>query len=370
MKNRILIVLAALAPWWIQAQASLTIGAGTIVRCEGNPQIVLHNASWFQNGQFSPGESTVLFTGSDSSVIIGGDHRSQFFDCILFRPGHNTIVKQRIEVGNYLMPADGALDLNGFQLSFSDPYAGLLPEDDYSRLTGPTGGLAVTEYAPSPGWAENPAGLGASIQFLGAAGRTRVIRGHQPLSLPSGPSAARWYAIEPSNPFAGDAVLRLHYLDAELLTTDETALQVWCSTDMGANWAELPLTARHTEQNWLKVSAGELPAIFAIGPGAAFAGLMAPQANAQQTADAAVAALRLVVNPVADNMIVEIFSPEEVPGASIEVYDANGRLALRFPVRLHKGENAFAFPAGELSTGFYAMRCNGISVAGIAMIKQ
>src|SRR5688572_33326227 len=89
---RLLLILTMALSTAIHAQVQTTSGVKLVAT--GSLKLVLQDATLMNNGEFLPGNSTVIFTGSASRAYITGNSPVSFQHLVINKPG------QELELGN------------------------------------------------------------------------------------------------------------------------------------------------------------------------------------------------------------------------------------------------------------------------------
>ncbi len=245
----------------ITVPAQFYIGAGAQVQLTGNVQLVLKDINFINNGSFSPGNGTVLFSG-EMNTSVSGTEPVQFYLVQINKDEGSAVALQRpVGITNGVQFSQGLIDLNGHNLDLGS--TGLLTgESEDSRIIGPAGGeVLLTTVLNAPSNA-NPGNLGAIIVSPQDLGIVLLKRGHQLQSLPGG-SILRSYEITPANNNGLEATLRFHYFDAELNNLPENSLTLWRSTD-GINWTDQGHTGRDITENYVEKTGIDAFSVWAL----------------------------------------------------------------------------------------------------------
>ena len=138
----------------------------------------------------------------------------------------------------------GTLDLNSATLNLGT--TGVLSESGGGRASGGTVTATRTLNSPSD---VNIAGLGFVLSSPQNLGSTTITRGHTPQTGGGNTGIARYYDVTPTNNSALNATISFTYLDAELNGLSESTLELFRSTDGGANWERRGFTSRDATAN-------------------------------------------------------------------------------------------------------------------------
>lgn len=132
--------------------------------------------------------------------------------------------------GNLLLESD--INLNGNNIGLGN--SAYLIEDE-GNIYG-TSGFVFTQRDLS-NIDENVAGMGAEITTSANMGYTTIKRYHSANSSPN--SIKRKYEISPTTNTGLSATLVFHYIEDELNNLSESYLELYKSTDEGANWMDM-----------------------------------------------------------------------------------------------------------------------------------
>lgn len=250
----------------LPAATQLYIGPGAQVQLKGNAALTLNNIDLVNNGTFSAGNSTVIFSGA-GNVVVSGAQPVQFYTIQISKdPGTSMVLQRPVGLSNQLQFLQGYMDLNGQNLDLGAT-GQLIGESEASRILGPAGGEVVLNTPLNAPSAVNPGNLGALISSPRDLGNVEIRRGHRVQSLP-GKSILRYYAIHPTNNSGLGATLRFYYFDAELNNLRKNTLVPWRSPD-GLLWSEQGLTTYDAVQNYVEKTAIDAFSIWTLSASAA-----------------------------------------------------------------------------------------------------
>lgn len=233
------------------AFAQLTITAGAQFVLTGNAQLTLSNMDFVNNGSFSPGSGSVLFTGNAVNLITGSQNTT-LYNLAVGKTGGSVALQVPIAVSHQVLFTSGLLNLNGNDLNLGT--TGLLAgEQETSHIIGPNGGNVVFTASLNAPSSANPGNLGIVITSTQNMGSTVIRRGHlsQTNMEGAGSSILRYYDIQPANNTSLDATLRLNYLDEELNGLDENTLALF-EKQGTEKWMNLGLDSRNTGTNYVE----------------------------------------------------------------------------------------------------------------------
>ncbi|MEM6344333.1 MAG: dockerin type I domain-containing protein [Bacteroidota bacterium] len=230
-------------------QTTFRVAGGHVV-AKGQAHIVLQNANWVNDGNFSADSSIVTFSGTAFDTIAGSS-QTTFHQLVLSKATGGVVLGNNQQVDDTLYFVVGTLDLAGNNLILGTQYGGISGETETNRVIGPSGGeLIKTVDFSTPPNASNPGNLGAILSSSSSLGTTIVRRGHQPQALPNGSSIERYYVLEPNSNSGLGATLRLLYFDAELNGINEATLEAW--QNEGTNWINYSPNATDASLNFVE----------------------------------------------------------------------------------------------------------------------
>jgi hypothetical protein len=236
----------------LPAFAQLTISPGTQWINNGNVNIVIGNMDFVNNGSFSAGNSSVKFSGNQSSMITGATQSSFKILEVAKTNGAKITLGKNINVSSSINFISGLLDLNNNNILL-DPAANLAGESENTRIIGTNGGFVeITQNLNAP-LSANPGNLGAAITSTANLGNVIIRRGHmQQTGTGLSGSIQRYYSIIPQNNTGLNATLRLKYFDAELNGQNENIAVIYQSNDNGLNWTTLSQSIRNTNADYVE----------------------------------------------------------------------------------------------------------------------
>jgi hypothetical protein len=218
------------------AQPSVKIASGTVLKQNGNVNIVITNADLIVDGELQQGNaaSELTFRGDLNQKIIASDVLALQKLTINKVLGSEVLMTGGISISSNVNLLSGRLNLGANVLDLLSG-AVLLNESETSHVTGESGGYIQTELNLVSPISINPGNLGAMISSTSNLGNTIVRRGHTPQAAGSSIGINRYYDILPSNNSGLDAELRFYYLDYELNGISEGGAELGRSTD-NVNW--------------------------------------------------------------------------------------------------------------------------------------
>lgn len=178
--------------------------------------------------------------------------------------GASVVLQSPLFVSEGVFFNSGYLDLNGDNLVLADTGM-LVNESSSSYALGNSGGAVQISVNLDAPLAENPGNLGLVITSGASWGNTVIRRRHQAFTGPGGGSSIqRSYEIVPANNTGLNAFLRMYYLDNELNSLNEGALDFFRSDNGGAQWTNIGSSGRNTTQNFVNVNGVQSMSLFTL----------------------------------------------------------------------------------------------------------
>lgn len=369
LPHKFLQLAIILLPVGLSAQGLYNKGASLILN--GPVQLVLHNASFINEGFLKAGNSTVAFTGSEA-VHIAGSTTFPFHRVIIRKsPGTTLQLQQDITVNNTITMDGGMLLLNK-QTLFLGSSGSIVGESSLSHITAPQGGrIFLTRKVTSPLSAFNPGNIGVELTTAVAPGLIAIERRHLQETLINGiQSIQRSFNISIEKNTGQDAILRFFYLDAELAGKDETGLALWRGSDISHSWTLLGSNGNDPLDNHVVFEGIDRWGQFTL---AEADGLMITNNASRKTPSLAGSSARVNVqvypNPVRNIFRLKLYSNEEKMGV-ISLYDQAGHLLEQKKIHCRTGINNIPWDLGNYAAGMYYLVFETMGQKRIKIIKQ
>lgn len=228
-----LLSLLGIIPFINLHAQQLTIAPGTQMIASGNVKIVLDDIDFIQNGTFSPGNSEVVFQGTENSSIQGSESIS-FYDLTIdktanhvqhsadFAVQHSLVFSQGNLVGDLINNPAGPIISLGSGAYLSGEFPGSIAINNIITKTVnyPNGQVAAADSG----------NLGFEFTRAGIASNQLTIErtnGNFPFfaAWQNGPSVAKRYQITPSSTPV-DGIVKVSYFDSEFLGNNEADQQL------------------------------------------------------------------------------------------------------------------------------------------------
>ena len=231
------------------AQGILTTSGSNLV-ANGTVKLVMNNSGFTNNGTFTAGNSSLIFTGNQATAgsFIAGSANTGLYNLVLNKSGNGMQLNRDISISNSLLFTSGdSLFLNN-QIIDLGSTGFLTGETEASRLTGRNGGYVQAIATMNAPVSINPGNLGFAISSSANLGLTTIRRGQL---QQSGASVYRYYDVTPANNSGLNAEIVLNYFQSELSSIPEGNLGVFYSSNGGSIWANLGLTSLNTTSNYI-----------------------------------------------------------------------------------------------------------------------
>ncbi len=352
-----LVLIFVLSPS-MEMHAQVQSSAGLKVVATGAIHLVFNDASLVNHGDFLPGNSTVIFTGSSLPAYIGGSVPVSFHDLVIIKPGHELQLNTNLNITGTLTMDQGNLQLNSQLLDLG--FTGRINrERNESRITGLAGGLIRAIASLDAPRAANPGNIGVEITSTGHLGETIILRGHRSGLTSKGlPVIHRYYDIKPQHNTNLRASLKFYYLEAEL-NSNEGALTVFSGKGQQSLWLETGRDNLDAGNNWiLKNDLDQLHRFTLAGA--------TNRALAQQPGKTA---LQLFPNPAQDQFTMMLNVTEEKQ-AVVNLYDQSGRLMESKRVNCRTGINTIIWDIRKFSNGSYYVSFENLDLKMVKVVKQ
>jgi hypothetical protein len=232
-----------------RAQGIFTTSGSNLV-ANGTVKLVLNNSGFTNNGTFTAGNSSLVFTGDQSTPgsFIDGSANTGLYNLVLNKSANGMQLNRDISISNSLIFTSGdSLYLNSHVIDLGS--TGFLSgETETSHLTGRNGGYVQSTATLNAPASVNPGNLGFTITSAANLGLTTIRRGQQ---QQSGASVMRYYDVAPANNSGLNAEIMMNYFHSELSAIPEGNLGVFYSSNGGTIWANLGLTSLNTTSNYI-----------------------------------------------------------------------------------------------------------------------
>jgi hypothetical protein len=351
----LLVCLVALPPG-LNAQVQSSQGLKLVAN--GDLKLVFNDAGLINHGQFSPGNSTVIFKGTAPSYISGSS-AVNFHNLVISKTGQDLSLDNDLNISGNLRLEEGNLQLNSRTLDLG--YTGRIEgERNEARITGSPGGIIKAYALLNAPKANNPGNMGVEITSAAAMGETEIIRGHSAqLSAEGQPVIARYYDIKPGFNTNLRATLKFYYLDAELNNGKEEALTVFASKKINGTWMEFGKDNSDLNTNF--VVKNEIDQLHRFTLAGATNKMLAQQ-NSKTS-------VQLFPNPTPGQFTVLLNSAADTESA-INLYDQLGRLLESRKVRFRAGVNNIAWNIAKYANGTYYLSFENTDLKTVRIVKE
>ncbi len=369
--------LLVVLPAAVNAQGIyITPGANMVIN--GSVKLVLKNAGLITNGNFAPGQSTVIFSGDSNTVQswLGGSTAASFYQIVINQPA-DVMLAGNINIGDTLTMIKGNLQLNNFTIDLGGHIKG---ESDLSSVTGTGGGaVRITTKLKAP-HEVNPGNIGVELTTAANLGTTVIERRHVQQTLAKGVQGIqRYFQISPATNTSLNATVRFHYLDKELAGTNESTLTLWRGADLGNYWLLSGRDSINVKANYLVKTGIDHFTRYTLGPDTATLkqSRMAGEVISQQMSSAdsrnfgslKPAAVQVYPNPLHDQFAVVLFTDLENDYV-IHLYDQFGHLLQSKKALCRKGMNRLEWNMSNYAKGVYYLVFENRDLQNIKLIKQ
>jgi hypothetical protein len=378
--NVTLKLLAALSPVWVNAQG-IYIGAGANLVANGNVKIVLNNAGLVTNGNFTAGQSNVIFSGTTNSIqpFVGGNSTASFNDVTINRFFNKVVLSGDITIQGVLTLTQGNVELNNHTLDLITT-GSITGEKLTSRITGVSGGaVRKTIYLSAP-QAINPGNIGIAITSAASLGQTVITRTHVPQPMPNGATGIkRVFSITPANNTAVNGTIRFNYTDAEFSGVSESNLGFWTRANVGSNWLLMKRDSINTTSNFVIESGIENFGEYTLAPEIADEKLtsttntvtrVSTTTNDQKVLPYVLqTSAHIYPNPLQEQFVVEITGSHDKEFV-IGLYNQYGQLLQTKKTACKAGVNRIPWNMSSYANGIYYLVFENEGMKSIKVVKQ
>jgi hypothetical protein len=354
-KNFIGLVLICLAGMPPGLQAQVQSSSGLKLVATGALKLVFDDAELINHGEFTPGNSTVIFKGN-MPARISGSKAVNFHNLAISKTGQDLTLDNDLRISGKLSLEQGNLQLNNRLLDLG--YTGNIEgERNEARITG--GFIRVNALLNAPR-AVNPGNIGVEISSAASLGETVITRGHATqFSVDGQPLIQRYYDIKSQNNKNLRASLKFYYLDAELNNGKEDALSVFASSNTNRRWDERGKDNSDLKANYIvKNQLDELHRFTLAGA--------TNKLLAQQSSKISV---QLFPNPTPGQFMILLNSAEEKESA-IMLYDQLGRLLESRKVQFRAGINNITWNISKYANGTYYLSFQNTDLKTVKIMKE
>jgi hypothetical protein len=364
-KMKAIIIAAVLLPAVMQAQsrvaeqpANLRVEQGTSIVANGDVKIVLNDANFVNNGSFTAGASTLLFTGSAAkqTMLIGGSSRTAFYNLSINRPFEQLQLDNDISVSGALNFTAGNLELNNRRLDLGST-GFIVGENINARIMGAKGGVVVATAMLNAPARVNPGNIGVELTSSANLGATTITRGHvQQVNARGQSGINRYYDIKAANSNAPVSV-RFFYLQPEVGGLNESELVLW-SGDAFKGWSAAGKEYGDVSMDWVsKNNLGQVNK-FTLG---------LSEKNVFAARD--VKGVQAFPNPARDRFTITVYSDVE-RGGIMSLQDEKGHVLERKQLQYIKGMNTAQWNIAKYAAGTYYVVFEGTGLQNVKVVKQ
>lgn len=367
LRSIILVLLSVWLPVQLSAQG-LRISRGANVVVSGDAKIVLQDAGIISQGSFTPGSSTVVFTGdaATGNAIIAGNSSTSFHNIRVDLPAGQLQLQSNIALDGNLQLVNGNLELNRYNLNLGRS-GSILGENMNARITGAKGGTITTTVVLNAPQNVQPGNIGIVLSSAANFGTTEIMRGHLPQMNASGQTGIqRYFEIRPAYNSNAMMDVRFIYLEPELGNNKEADLVLWSDAGNGKGWSAQTTALNDANANWVTGKPGAAGR-FTLGPGnnnslVKFKGNAAVKRSGLHS-------VQTYPNPAVERFTLSVTSNRSLQG-NILLQDEYGRILERRPVNYRAGINTMDWNMGRYTGGTYYLVFENMDVESVKIVKQ
>jgi PKD repeat protein len=177
---------------------------------------------------------SIIFDGAGNHIISGNLLTPNLITLPNLTVNGSLTLQHDIIIGKTLN-LNGSLDLSNYKIDLTPTYGKIMNETSTNRIYTSGSGTVVYTVSGTPSGIDvnlDGIGLGLAGSLLGGA---KIIRGHAKQTTVADGSILRYFDVQPNGGTVNG--LRFYYFDEEIPgSINESDLQVYISTDGGANW--------------------------------------------------------------------------------------------------------------------------------------
>lgn len=355
LKSRGLLLLAIMVSLNLPAQQLLNKDCRIVMK--GSVYFVVQDMKLINDGEIIVGNSSVIFTG-DESTSIGGTSLTHFNNVFIKKAfGKAVELHQNISVAGILAMRNGNLLLNNQRLDLGTT-GSIVGESSQSYITGTGGSVLANRILATPPTAFNAGNIGVAITSPVALGKIFIERKHRPETLPGGvQSIQRSFTISTAVKYGLNAELRFYYLDEELAGAYETELNIWTGSDISNSWILAGKDASDMSNNWVSKKGLDRMGRFTLAStGIIFKEKSVTKSSMKNTLTSK-PFVNVYPNPSRNKCLLEFFSPEKKQ-STIKLYDQWGRVLEQKSITYLNGMNRIVWDLEKFAAGTYVIADN------------
>lgn len=343
----------------LQAQ-TLYLSPGSHLVMNGSPLMILNNFNLLNDGSFTAGNSTVIFTGNTigTNAFIGGKTSTSFYNFTISKSFKDVQLNNDITVSGNVIMNQGNLQLNGHNLDL-ERSGNIIGEKNSSYITDyGRGTIRITTLLNSL-QAINPGNIGIEITSPSNLGLTVITRGHAlQNNLNSGYSIRRYFDISPAITTRVDVKLRFYFLENELMDKNENDLTIFSKME-DRNWSSLGKDVNGLGINWVVKSNIHQLHRFTLG-------VAANPANSKMTN---LMSAKTYPNPTTGDFQLTLVSLEE-KDQMINLYNQLGQQLESKKIHLNIGTNYLQWNIHRYTSGTYFLGYENSNINLIKIVKE
>jgi hypothetical protein len=377
-----LLYAGIILPAGLMAQGIYVLPGAHLVM-NAQPQLVLNNAGFTNNGTFASANSTVWFTGNDATRtgFVGGSNSSNlfFYNITIARQAGEVQLQQNISVTNSIRMSTGNLNLKSYNMNLL--YASVISgESEHSYITADSGGyIQATRYPATRLVTYNPGNMGIDLTTTNNPAAFIVYRRHVPVKLSNRKLVIKRVFNITSLGNPGLTTIRFHYFDAELTGIAEPILTMY-KTDSSGSFIPAGRDSIYIDSNVVVTSDiyfNNLRTSFTLGDDRnnidqpiLVTNPVAKQATTPgDTYENGLNKMQVYPVPAHDYFIITVVS-ERQQQSELLLFDEVGHLVQRKKVLLLFGGNPISWDISSYRAGVYYMTSDNRKMNKIKIVKQ
>jgi hypothetical protein len=369
IKNCLLYIGITLFPAIVTAQG-IYISSGARMIMNGEPQLILNNTGFTNNGTFTAGNSTTSFAGAGTGFIDGSTN-TQFYKMVVNKKGSSVQARQHLTVYNVYMNS-GNMILDGHNLGVS---GNIIGESESSYITSNNGGyISVARLLNSSPVAYNPGNIGIEITSSVNPRLIVAYRKHTPITLPNGTQSIKRVFNVITSGAGYNATIRIHYLDPEL-TGSINKRMISMYKDSSGTWLELGRDSIDINNNIVTKTGIDRFGSFTLGSSTTDQPILVTSpvarlaAMAENIRENFNPPMQAYPGPAHDYFTVTV-SGNTSQHSEFLLFDETGRLLQRKKVMLLHGSNNITWDISGYPAGVYYLSTSNGTMQKIKILKQ
>jgi hypothetical protein len=364
IRNTCLAVLILMQSIVLSAQG-IHISGGCRFIMSGSVKMVLQDASFNNEGFFTPGTGTLKLTGAQEAFISSNTTLNLQHVTISKSPGSIVHLRQDATVNGVLDMIAGNL-LLGDRTLYLGNTANISGESNQSYITGGgEGRIFVSRTVSNPPAEFNPGNIGLALTSPSAPGLMVIERRHTSMTFPNEVTTIqRNFNIVAMNSLPAGSSLRFFYLDAELNGQNENELVFYTISEENG-WVPLGKDGNNSTNNWVLKTGVQQWGQFTLAPQGFPSMITKPSQQIKEGTDR----VRIYPNPSHDVFIME-FTGRKEKNMVLKLHDQAGRVLQQKNVQCRVGINIISWNISTYASGMYYISSDNAEIKNLQILRK